>query len=156
VIDDRTGLRQALEAVLDRSEIEDALSRYSLGIDNRAWEAWDELFTSDAELDYTAIGLGVVTPDAFRAIVTKNDPTRVSGQHLHSNVLVDIQGEEATARVEYTMVNVTRLDEPGMGQRTRAGGWCVYELRRGAQQWQIRSRVTHTKWSERERFALPT
>lgn len=138
-----------LRQVRDRMEIHDALSRYSLGLDNRQWEAWEGLFTPDAELDYSSIGIGVVSPDEFRATVSRNDPVRISGQHLHTNELIQVDGDEATARVEYTMANLIRTSDASVGQLTRAGGWCVYRLQRATEGWKIRHRDTHPKWSER-------
>lgn len=152
--DGSTETHTAIQHIVDRMEIHDALSRYSVGIDNREWGAWDGLFTSDAELDYSSIGLGVVSPDDFKATVSRNDSVRVSGQHLHTNELIQVDNDEARARVEYTMANLIRTSDPAVGQLTRAGGWCVYLLRRTADGWRIRHRDTHPKWSERTTVPL--
>jgi hypothetical protein len=147
-------LRRAVRALQDRHEIEDALSRYSRGLDEREWDQWDGLFTEDARLDYSSIGLGSLTPDQFRAHVSANDGVRVAGQHLHTNVTVMIDGDSAIARAEFTMVNIVRSEDPAVGTLARAGGRCAYELARVDGRWRIRTRTTGTKWSTREVIAL--
>ena len=152
--DESTDTQAALLRLRDRSDIHDILSRYSVGIDNREWDAWNGLFTSDAELDYSSIGIGVVSPDEFRTKVTRNDPVRISGQHLHTNELIQVDDDEATARVEYTMANLIRTSDAAVGQMTHAGGWCVYRLRRTTEGWKIRHRDTFPKWSEHTTVSL--
>jgi acetoin:2,6-dichlorophenolindophenol oxidoreductase subunit beta len=139
-----------LAASDDRLRIDAALSRYCYGLDQRAWDEWDGLFTDDAVLDYSGIGLGRLSPAEFRAHVTRNDPERLAGQHLHSNTLVTVDGATAVARAEFTMVNLTRSAEPDRAARVQAGGLVRFSLRRNARGWQIVSREATTKWIERD------
>lgn len=139
----------------DRLDIEAALARYAHGLDQRAWAEWEGLFTGDAVLDYTGIGLGRLTPAEFRAHVTKADPVRLAGQHLHSNILVRIDGDTAAARAEFTMVNITRSGEPGRADRVRAGGLVRFDLVRTGAGWRIAARTATTKWTERDSMRWP-
>lgn len=43
-------------ALLARLEIEDVLTRYTRAIDTGAWDLLDDVFTADAEIDYTESG----------------------------------------------------------------------------------------------------
>jgi hypothetical protein len=45
-----------LQELSDREEIRDALIRYTRAIDTGAWDRLDEVFTADAEIDYTESG----------------------------------------------------------------------------------------------------
>ena len=45
-----------LQEISDRLEIENALIRYTRGIDTGEWDLLDTVFTSDAEIDYTESG----------------------------------------------------------------------------------------------------
>ena len=143
-------------AVADRLQIEDVLARYSYGIDQRAWDAWNDLFTPDAILDYSSIGLGRCSPDEFRTRISANDSVRLSGQHLHSNFMFTMQGDEATVGSEYSMVTISRSERPGVARRVRAGGRCEYDLVRTPGGWRIRGRSTSPKWSERDDIPMPT
>jgi len=42
--------------LLDRTAINDALTRYTLAVDRAAWDELDAVFTADAQIDYTASG----------------------------------------------------------------------------------------------------
>lgn len=151
---DLPGRGAALAAVQpdprDRLAIEAALARYSYGLDQRAWHEWDDLFAPDAVLDYTGIGLGELTPAQFREHVSHSDPTRIAGQHLHANTLVTVDGDTAVARAEFTMVNLTRSDEPGRAGRVQAGGSVRFDLVRTGSGWRIARRSATTKWIERD------
>lgn len=146
----------AAGSAVDRFQIEDALARYSYGIDQRAWDAWDDLFTPDAILDYSSIGLGRCSPDEFRTRISANDAVRLSGQHLHSNYMFRMLGDQATVGAEYSMVTLSRTERPGVARRVRAGGRCEYDLVRTPGGWRIKGRSTLPKWSERDDIPIPT
>lgn len=143
-----------IEHLADRAEIADALTRYAHGLDQRAWELWDGLFTQNAILDYRGANMAVFTPDEFRAKVAANDATRISGQHLHTNVLITIDGDDAVAASEYTMVTMTRADAQ-VAHRVRAGGTATFRLRRVGGRWQIATRTTTVKWLDRGDIPWP-
>lgn len=46
----------SLREISDRLEIQDLLSRYSFAIDERNWDALDDVFTPDAVIDYSEAG----------------------------------------------------------------------------------------------------
>ncbi len=142
-------------AMADHVEIEAALARYAYGLDQRAWSEWEDLFTVDAVLDYTGIGLGRLSPSGFREHVTRNDPVRLAGQHLHANQLVEIRGDAAVVRAGVTMVNLTRAAEPGRAHRVQAGGTVVFDLSRTGSGWRIAGRTASTKWTERDDLPWP-
>lgn len=146
--------RRMLGAIRDRQEIEEALARYSRGLDHRDWAEWEGLFTDDARLDYSPIGLGVLTPTEFRDHVSGNDGVRVGGQHLHSNLIVAIDDDVATVRAEFTMVNVVRDEDPRTGTMVRAGGDCRYELARTDGRWCIRGRSAWPTWKLKDVIPL--
>jgi hypothetical protein len=46
----------SFQEVSDRLEIQDALTRYCYAVDDRDWDAYRQLFTSDAVIDDTVTG----------------------------------------------------------------------------------------------------
>jgi hypothetical protein len=45
-----------LQMLIDRTEIADALTRYTLAVDTGDWDALDTVFTPDAAIDYSESG----------------------------------------------------------------------------------------------------
>lgn len=45
-----------LQMLIDRTEITDALTRYTLAVDTGDWDALDTVFTPDAAIDYSESG----------------------------------------------------------------------------------------------------
>jgi hypothetical protein len=45
-----------LQELVDRRAIDDLLLRYSTALDTRQWDLLDQVFTSDAQIDYATSG----------------------------------------------------------------------------------------------------
>jgi len=45
-----------LQEISDRLEIQDLMVAYSHAVDTRDWDAFDDVFTPDATIDYTEMG----------------------------------------------------------------------------------------------------
>jgi hypothetical protein len=138
----------SIQEISDRLEITDAIVRYSHGLDRRLWEEWDRAFTNDAIIDFTAFGLFSGPTHEFRKLFTGNDASRISGQHLVSNLLISLDGDRATAYAEFSLVTLSKVDSPGKARRARAGGWYEDELVRTPDGWRIRVRRGFPKSSE--------
>ena len=54
-------MTMSLQEISDRLEIQDLMVRYSYAIDNRDWDALDDVFTPDAHIDYSVFGGSVGT-----------------------------------------------------------------------------------------------
>lgn len=132
--------------VADRLEIQDAVTRYSHGLDQRLWEQWDLAFTPDAIIDYRPVGLGEFTLAEARNYFTAGDPQRYTGQHLVANTLIDLAGDTAKARSEYTFFTFARTDDPAKALRTSGGGWYDDDLIRTDVGWRMTRRTMGLKW----------
>jgi 3-phenylpropionate/cinnamic acid dioxygenase small subunit len=130
----------SLEEISDRMEIYDTLVRYSYGLDHRRWEEWDAAFLPDAVLDFSAVGLARHSPAELREIFSRSDATRISGQHLLSNIRIRLDGDTAATHAEYSLVTLARTDRPGRARRITGGGWYEDDLVRTAVGWRIRNR----------------
>jgi SnoaL-like domain len=55
----RTRMEMDLQGLHDRLEIHELLARYARGVDSRDWDLWKTVFTPDAVLDYSSVGIPV-------------------------------------------------------------------------------------------------
>src|SRR6478735_6767352 len=99
-----------LQAISDRIEITDTLTRYSYGLDQRLWGEWDLAFTDDAVIDFSAFGMSTHSPAELREIFSQGDALRISGQHLLSNIVIRLDRDTAETHAEFTMVTLARVE----------------------------------------------
>jgi hypothetical protein len=142
-----------LSEISDRLEITDAVTRYSYGLDQRIWSEWDLAFIPDAIIDYSFWGFDPCTPAQLRAALSANDPTRISGQHLLSNQLIWLDGDDARSHADFNLTTLARTEREGFARRNRAGGSYEDTLRRTADGWRITHRRGTGKWSVQEDIA---
>ncbi|EGD55175.1 hypothetical protein SCNU_09894 [Gordonia neofelifaecis NRRL B-59395] len=129
-----------LQEMSDRLEIQDLLARYSHAIDDKEWDALDEVFTPDAYVDYRAAG-GVDGPyPEVKAWLASVLPAFPVTQHLVATTKLDLRGDRARARTILFNPMVTR-DEAGADQVLYVGLWYRDELVRTDAGWRICSRV---------------
>ena len=87
-----------LQEISDRLEIQDLMVAYSHAVDTRDWEAFDDVFTPDAIIDYTEMGgsRGTLTEtkDFLRTVM----PHFSSFQHMVATSKVTINGDSAEGR----------------------------------------------------------
>jgi hypothetical protein len=143
-------LTLSLQEISDRLEIQDTITRYSHGLDQRLWDQWDLAFTPDAVIDFSPVGLTEHTPASARELFTAGDPTRISGQHLLTNTLITLDGDRATARSEFSMFTMARAEEPDHAVLVQGGGWYEDELARTGDGWRMTRRAAFTKWHKAE------
>jgi len=128
----------------DRLEITEALARYAYGIDDRNFDAVSAIFTPDAHLDYAASGGPVADRDKVIAWIESGMGVVGPSQHLVTNVVVELDGDEATSRCLLFNPMIMPLEDPlllylGGGYRDR---W-----RRTDDGWRIVHRVQEIVWS---------
>lgn len=136
----------SLTEISDRLEITDTITRYSYGLDQRIWAEWDRTFAPDAVLDLTPVGLGEQSIAEARATFDANEARIPAGQHLLTNTLIEVDGDDATARSEYILNTFERVETPGRARWNRGGGWYEDDLRRTEEGWRITRRTAHVKW----------
>jgi len=124
--------------LIDRAGILDAITAYSQGLDQRDWELFACAWAPGAT--FTAPGEGVdeaITPEQLREQLSRNDGTRLSGQHLLNNTHFRIEGDTAHTVTEATWVTLQQSHEPGVLYEVRAGGIYVDDLVRTEEGWRI-------------------
>lgn len=132
--------RMSLEGMSDRLEIQDLFARYSFAIDDRDWDALDEVFTADAIIDYTAAG-GVRGTLPQIKVWLAQVMARFSGyQHMVATTKLELAGDSATSRTILFNPMVV-VDKDGAKQVFFIGLWYRDQLVRTEQGWRIRERI---------------
>ena len=129
----------SLQEISDRIEIQDLLVRYSHCIDTRDWEGLDEVFTPDAFIDYSAFGGSVGTLAETKDFLGKAMVAFKSFQHMISNMMVELDGDRATART--ICHNPMVMERDGGEHVFICGLWYVDEIVRTDAGWRIAKRV---------------
>jgi len=82
----------------DRLELQDLLVDYCHAIDFRDWDALDDVFTSDAIIDYTELGGSRGNLAETKAFLAQTMPMFESFQHMISTSKITITGDTAEGR----------------------------------------------------------
>ena len=128
-----------LETVLDKFEIQELLTAYAHAIDAREFDALDNLFMADAQIDYSATGgikggLAEIKP-FLQAML----PMFKASQHFVTNPLIRLSGDRATSRS--LLFNPMTMERDGGLHTMFIGAWYVDDLMRaGADGWRISKR----------------
>jgi 3-phenylpropionate/cinnamic acid dioxygenase small subunit len=145
---------RSLEAIADRLEIEEVLTRYAWALDTKEFDGLDDVFTPDAFVDYTSAGgIKGSYPDV-KAWLSQVLPHFPAYQHLVTNKHIEIDGDTATSRAGFY--------NP-MGQQQKDGSLSFFyvggeyhdKLVRTDQGWRIAERVEKTIWTDGNVPAAP-
>ena len=88
----------SLREISDRIEINELLVRYCYAVDDRDWDAYRRVFTEDAIIDDSVAGGLRSDVEKHVAFMTKALSKILVSQHAISTTLVEIRGDEASAR----------------------------------------------------------
>ena len=137
----------SVQELLDRFEIDDLLTRYTMAVDNADWDLLDTVFTPDARIDYTSAG-GIAGDRAeikqWLAMALAVFPVR---QHLLGNKRVTIDGDTAAVRAYF--FNPMYLQGPDGSERyAPGGGYYNHALVRTSDGWRSRELMEEEVWRE--------
>jgi 3-phenylpropionate/cinnamic acid dioxygenase small subunit len=134
-----------LEAVIDKLAITELCYRYAMALDNSDWDGLRACFTSDVRAQWPnmpAFANYDEMEDTCRDIMG-----RLSGaQHLISNVVIELEGDEADCW-SYFQTQVVRTGTPG-GDTFTVGCNCQDRLVRTSEGWKICTRHMDLVWTE--------
>lgn len=131
---------QALQRLLVRQEIEDALRRFSRGMDRFDRACFLSAFHDDA-----IIAAGVFVGDAtslYDWASALHEDGQLATQHMLLNTTIDIDGEQAHVETYYQFVG-RNLDDSNW----IAGGRYLDRFECRDAQWRIALRTTTVEWS---------
>jgi hypothetical protein len=123
----------------DRIEIDQLLARYCYAVDDRDWQTYRSIFTQDAVIDDVVTG-GIRSGVEDHIIYLQRALTSIRlSQHTISTILVDINGNSATAKLQCICPMVVAMPQGatqtmilGVRYRDRLSrtdaGWRISEL----------------------------
>lgn len=136
-------LAQRVQALEDEREIREVLVQYGEFLDARDYASYASLFAEDG---VWSGGFGTFTgPAAIEAMLEDNMGTQPDGYinkdnfHLNTTMVVDVDGDTATARSRYLFMTRSPDDRPVVA----LAGRYVDELVREAGEWKIKTRKSH-------------
>lgn len=139
-----TELESRLRRAADHHEIEVVVVRYATAVDTRDWSLLAEVFHDGAEIDYRANGGPLATYPQVIDLLTQAMAPFAASQHLMTNLTIEVQGEDATARV-YRSAHMVTLVEDGEVILAE-GGFYDLVLRRGSGGWRITRMEARMVW----------
>lgn len=134
-----------LQEISDRLEIESLLTRYTRAIDTGDWDRLDDVFTPDADIDYTATGgiaasYGEMKP--WLAEMLAIFPRRM---HCLAQVDSEVNGDTATVAAYFHNPMVLPQAD-GDGVLVEFGGVYHHDLVRTTKGWRSRRLVEELVW----------
>jgi len=135
-----TGAEAMLARAADRAAIEEILVRYCTIVDTRDFARFDEIFTRDATIDYTASGGIKGALPEIKAWLTKVLVAFSVIQHHVTNFDIRIDGDHAQSTC-YLFNPMGMAAPDGTTSMFWCGGRYRDELVRTADGWRIKSRT---------------
>jgi ketosteroid isomerase-like protein len=136
----------SLQEISDRIEIQELLVRYCYAVDDRDWDAYRNVFTHDAVLDDTVTGGVRSGVEEHIAYMGRALSKILISQHAISTILLDVQGDEGTARAHCSCPMVVDLGE-GKRQIFFQGLWYRNRVVRTPDGWRISELVEEGYWN---------
>ena len=139
----------SLQEISDRLEIQDLFARYSFAIDDRNWDALDEVFTEDAVIDYSEVGGSRGTYREIKAWLGDAMARFKSFQHMVATTEYKIDGDRATTRTilfNPMIMHPDGSEAPGNDKVFFVGLWYRDTLVRTAKGWRIAERYEQKCW----------
>lgn len=138
-----------LQELIDRAEITDALTRYTLAVDDGDWDALDTVFTPDAAIDYSESGGTVGAFPEVKAWLAEMLPA-FSSKRLHTVGQISYgfsdSGEEAEV-VAYFDNPMVIADGSGGERVVEVGGLYRHTFVRTPQGWRSRKLHEEVTWT---------
>jgi hypothetical protein len=136
-------MTMSIQEISDRLEIQDLMVRYSYAIDNRDWDALDDVFTPDAHIDYSVFGGSVGNLAETKAFLAEAMPMFTTLQHMVSGTTLGFHGGDVpdSANAKTQCHNPMTMGDAEKPDLMVCGLWYVDKLVRTDDGWRIKERV---------------
>jgi len=144
-----------IQQVWDRQEIEQLMYRHARSLDRMDAELMKSTYWPEAIEEHQ----DPIYPDLFHwnDNAWKFVPDAMKGfqnlkvtQHRISNVLIELDGDKATAET-YVWAYHVHTDEDGVDQEGILGGRHFFDLEKRGDEWRIMRRVTVFDWNQNQK-----
>ena len=124
----------------DRTEIHDTLVRYAVAIDTRQFDLLADVFTPDAQIDYTTSGGPADAFPRIRMWLEEALAPFSSYQHALANTTYRFEGSDVAHTRTYFLNPMAHAREDGSLHMFTVYGYYVDKLVRTAEGWRITER----------------
>lgn len=138
-----------LQELSDRAEINDVLHRYTVAVDTGEWDRLDQVFTPDAQIDYSESGGTVGTFPEVKAWLAENLPA-FSAKRMHTlgQVVISFANTRDEARVTAYFHNPMLIADGDGGERlVEVGGLYHHTMARTSDGWRSRRLHEQLVWT---------
>ncbi len=135
-----------LQQLSDRVEIQELLTRYCHAIDENDWATLAELFTEDADCDYSQFGGPRCDKKGLIEFLSGFVGSIAGSQHTISTMTIDLADTVAKVRTA-AQVMLIMPDENGIDQINVSGLWYHDTVVKTAQGWRIKQRTLKYAWA---------
>lgn len=129
----------SLQEISDRFEINDLLNAYCDAVDTVNIDDFDNIFTQDAIIDYSAFGFPRVSFHETKEFLKEALPKVPGKQHMIANSVIRIDGDTATGKT-LCFNPMTVPEEDGSYTMTHFGLWYIDKFIRTGSGWRISER----------------
>ena len=138
-----------IQMLVDRLEIDDLLTRYTVALDTRSWDLLATVFTPDATIDYTSSqGIKGQFPEVAAWLEQALTPFAAT-QHMLGNRQIDLDGDRGSGRTYFFNPNLLVGDDGGT-TLLYVGGFYLDRFVRTGDGWRIEDRYEETSWVDSE------
>ncbi|WP_406032821.1 nuclear transport factor 2 family protein [Nocardioides sp. NBC_00163] len=142
-----TGHIKGVQELIDRAEITDALTRYTLAVDDGDWDALDTVFAADATIDYSESGGTVGELAEVKKWLAEMLPA-FSQKRLHTIGQVGITFTDEGAEVIAYFDNPMVISDGSGGERVvEVGGRYRHAFVRTPEGWRSRHLHEEVFWT---------
>ncbi len=138
-----------LAELSDRTEINDALIRYTIAVDTGEWDRLDTVFTPDAQIDYSETGGTAGSYPDVKAWLAENLPA-FSAKRMHTlgQVAISFANTGNDARVTAYFHNPMLVADGAGGERlVEVGGFYHHTFARTEAGWRSRRLHEQLVWT---------
>lgn len=135
-----------VQQLLDCAAISDVVLAYATGLDRRDWALYRSIFSDEIDTDFSSLGIpaGRVRADQWLADAQLLFAGFEATQHLSSNHVHDVRGDEATC-VSYMQAEHF-VNHEGRLERWTIGGYYTNQLVRTAAGWKLCGLTLTVTW----------
>ena len=141
-----------LQQLKDKADIQDTILKYATGIDTCNWTLYRSIFADEVAIDFSSYNGNpgtTMSGDDWAAGVQLMLPGFDATQHVLTNFVIDLDGDEAVATV-YMKAEHFIANSEGDNSHT-LGGYYVHRLKRHGAYWKIHATTLNVTWSRGNR-----
>ncbi|MFN3231121.1 MAG: nuclear transport factor 2 family protein [Alphaproteobacteria bacterium] len=145
-------MADTLQVLKDKAEIQETILKYATGLDSRDFALYRSIFADEVDIDFSSYSgqpASRMTGDEWGQMVQRMLPGFDATQHVLTNFVIEVDGDEATANV-YVQAEHFIANSEGDNSHT-LGGYYIHKLKRHGDAWKIHATTLNVTWNRGNR-----